>query len=335
MKRIMAVYDVDPFYASKFAEYANRNEKIPFMAVAFTSMGRLQAYTMQQPVELLLVGDDVTAKELEEIKVGQIVRLSETGMAMDDKPIVYKYQSSDQILREVMACYEVEAGDVAYLATGKKCTIIGVYSPVHRCGKTGFAITMGQILAKESRVLYISLEKYAGLERWMGTEHHKTLSDLLYYFRQGQYSSLRLSAVVHSFHELAYIPPVTYGEDLADISGDELSRLVTFIAKDSGYDTIILDIGDSEKGVEALLELCSVIYVPAKEDGISTIKLETWKRYLEKSRRAHLWERAMVVRLPHQSHVALPEQYLEQLLWGEVGDYVRCLLKGQRTEWSH
>ena len=59
MKRIMGVYDVDPFYADRFAEFANQKERIPFTAVAFTSMEKLQTFTRQRAIELLLVGDDV------------------------------------------------------------------------------------------------------------------------------------------------------------------------------------------------------------------------------------------------------------------------------------
>ena len=39
MKRIMAVYDVDPFYADRFAEFVNRKETVPFTAVALPVSG--------------------------------------------------------------------------------------------------------------------------------------------------------------------------------------------------------------------------------------------------------------------------------------------------------
>ena len=45
MKRIMGVYDVDPFYADRFAEFANQKERIPFTVVAFTGIAKLQAFT--------------------------------------------------------------------------------------------------------------------------------------------------------------------------------------------------------------------------------------------------------------------------------------------------
>lgn len=336
MKRIMAVYDVDPFYADKFAEFANQKEKTPFTAVAFSSIGRLKAYTEQQPVELLLVGDDVESGELDGLSVGQIIRLSETGMALDDgTPTVYKYQPSDQVLREVMACYQVRPEPAGMAVVGVKCTVVGIYSPVNRCGKTGFALTMGQILAKESKTLYISLEENSGLSRLTGNEHKGSLSDLLYHFRQGQYSGMRLSAVTYSLGNLDYVPPVTYAEDMADVRAEELELLVARIAADRKYEVILLDLGQFGRGVEKLLEMCDLIYVPVKEDCVSTAKLEEWRQYLDTSGRGRLWERMKMVKLPVPGVRTPAEAWLEQLLWGELGDFVRCMLKGQDTEWRH
>lgn len=336
MKRIMAVYDVDPFYADKFAEFANQKEKTPFIAVAFSSLGRLKAFTEQQPVELLLVGDDVEKGELEQLPVGQVVRLSETGLALDDgTPTVYKYQPSDDVLREVMACYQVRPEPVSLTVVGMKSAVIGVYSPVNRCGKTGFALTMGQILAKEARTLYLSLEENSGLSKLTGTEYKGSLSDLLYHFRQGQYSGMRLGAVTYSLGNLDYVPPVSYAEDLTDVRAEEVERLIERIAADRKYETILLDLGHFGRGVETLLELCDQIYVPVKEDCVSTAKLEEWRQYLKASGREQLWERMKMVKLPVPGVRVPAEAWLEQLLWGELGDFVRCMLKGQETEWRH
>lgn len=336
MKRIMAVYDVDPFYADRFAEFANQKEKTPFTAVAFTSLSRLKTFAEQQTVELLLVGNEVKKEELEGIAVGQIIRLGETGMAEEDgTPVIYKYQPSDNVLREVMACYQVQPEPARMTAVGIKSTVIGIYSPVNRCGKTGFALTMGQILAKEAKTLYVSLEENSGLSRLTGTKYQGSLSDLLYYFRQGQYNGMRRSAVTYSLGELDYVPPVTYAEDLADVSGEELEQLLGRIGGDGKYEVVLLDLGQFGRGVEGLLERCDMIYVPVKEDCVSAAKLEEWRQYLEASKRGRLWRRMKFIKLPNPGIAVPADGYLEQLLWGELGDFVRCMLKGQETEWKH
>ena len=63
MKYVMAVYDVDPSYAARFAEVVNQKEKLPFEVVAFTSMERLKAFAQETPVEILLVSGSVSRAE--------------------------------------------------------------------------------------------------------------------------------------------------------------------------------------------------------------------------------------------------------------------------------
>lgn len=98
-KKILAVYDVDPFYAERFSEFINQKESTPFMAIAFTSLARLKAFAQRQQIEILLAGDEVADQELEDLGVHQVVRLSEVTMVKTGAPAVYKYQASDSILK--------------------------------------------------------------------------------------------------------------------------------------------------------------------------------------------------------------------------------------------
>ena len=81
-------------------------------------------------------------------------------------------------------------------------------------------------------------------------------------------------------------------------------------------------------GSEELLGICDVVYVPVKDDVVSTAKLEEWKTYLNRSGRSAVWEKLRFLKLPEPGPLPARESYLEQLLWGQLGDYVRQLLKG-------
>lgn len=334
MKRILGVYDADPFYAERFAEFANQKERIPFTVVAFTSFSKVKAFSEKQPIEILLVDNQVDKEQLKEVKAGQILGLSESREEMNpDNSTIYKYQSSDAVLREVMACYQIQPVQNPLMAVGIKSMVIGVYSPINRCGKTSFSMILGQVMAKECHVLMISLEEHSALSRLTGTMYMGSLSDLIYYYRQGEYSPMRLGSMIYNWGGMDYVPPVVYAEDLAEIQGEELAGLITKIALDGGYDRIIVDIGNLGRGMEPLLEICQVIYTPIKEDCVSSAKMESWKDYLEKSKRSYLWEKVKLLKLPWLGAVCQTETYLEQLLWGEMGDFVRNLWKGQNREY--
>ena len=72
-------------------------------------------------------------------------------------------------------------------------SLIGVYSPIHRIGKTKYALELGKELAEKGPVLYLNLEEYAGGEHYFSKEQEQNLGDLLYYVRFRWYRICRRS----------------------------------------------------------------------------------------------------------------------------------------------
>lgn len=330
MKQVMAVYDVDPSYADRFAEVINQREKIPFTVMAFPSLEDLRSYAQEHPVELLLINSSVSREAVEGIGARYVVALAdgETVQADWEYPTVYKYQSSDNIIREVMVSYCEREVDAKLPELAARAQVIGVYSPIGRCLKTSFALTLGQLLAKETKTLYLNLEEFTGLSCLTQTQYQSDLSDLMYYYSQGTYSTLRLNSMIHSIGDLDYIPPARYPEDLAQVKTEKMSELISRIAAESVYEMVILDVGTFGRNVIPLLKICQAVYMPVKEDGISAAKLEEFFLLLETSGHGGLMEHIHKLKLPYHSSFGRRENYLEELLWGELGDYVRQLLRG-------
>lgn len=199
MKKIMAVYDADFRYADRLAEFVNQRSQVPFQVVAFTSLEKLKEFAAREKIDLLLAGSGVEKEQLDGIPAAQVVWLSENGVAEEGEAVVYKYQASDDLLREVMSWYRPQEIPVLMTAAGRRSRITGVYSPIGRCGKTSFALTLGQVLAREEKVLYITLEEFSGLSALTGTVYTGGLSDLLYYYTQREYSSVRLGSVTYNW----------------------------------------------------------------------------------------------------------------------------------------
>jgi len=165
-------------------EYINQKRNIPFEIQAFTNSTHLCTFGEKHAIEILLISDKAMCAEVEALRIGKIMILSE-GVhhpSLDQYPSVYKYQSSDAVIREVLTCYGESKSEPAEVQVMKKDTqIIGIYSPLGRVLKTSFALTLGQILAKDKAVLYLNLEEYAGFEVLFNKSYEKNLSDLIYY----------------------------------------------------------------------------------------------------------------------------------------------------------
>lgn len=330
-KRIMAVYDVDSFYAERLAEFVNQREKVPFLVAAFTSLECLKDYAEDHKIELLLINSAVSQDEIKKVGAARVVTLAEGEMIPleEQYPSVYKYQAADSIIREVLACYSVNSQEPDFSVITKTSSVIGIYSPVSRCLKTSLALTMGQLLARDVKVLYMNLEDCSGLGRLIGEEYSAGLSDLLYYYSQESFNWMRFGSAIYTWGDLDYVPPVKYPEDLNQVTSQEMAGLLSRIARECAYETIILDLGQYGKKAVEVLELCDVIYMPVKDDCVSAAKVEEFDEYLTSSGHEALKSRIVKLKLPYHCNFGRRNNYLEQLLWGELGDYTRQLLRKQ------
>ena len=215
------------------------------------------------------------------------------------------------------------------MIVGTKAKILGVYSPIGRCLKTSFSWTLGQQLGKNGKTLLVSMEEYSGFSRLVGEEMQSDLADVFYFYRQGNCSFARLSSMIYTWGNLDYIPPVRYPEDLVQITGEEMAEFLTRIASESSYEMLVVDMGNVGRHAIPMMDACDAVYMPVKDDCVSAAKLEEFEAYLETSGKRGLLEKIQRVKLPYHSGFGRRDTYLEQLVWGELGDYVRQLLKGK------
>lgn len=252
---------------------------------------------------------------------------------LDEYPSVYKYQSSSDVIREVMACYgEERAVAPAVFPILKKTTeILGIYSPLKRCLKTSFALAMGQILAKERAVLYLNLEEYSGFEELFGKSFDHNLSDLLYYVRQDNQNLIhKMNSMVQTVGNLDFIPPVRTPWDVHSTAWEDWEKLLEEIVRGSSYEVLVLDIGSEVDEIFQLLDKCKQIYMPVLPDTISVCKISQFENLLRIWDFAQILPKITKVRPPFHMDNSSGEAYVESLMWSELGDYVREILRRER-----
>lgn len=335
-KNIMAVYDLEIDYAYNFTEYFNCRKSIPFEIRAFTSVNHLMEFAGEMHIEILLISDRAMCAEINELDIGKIVILSE-GMyqpGLEKYPSVYKYQSSERVLREVMSCYSVgETSEANSIPLRKKTEIIGIYSPIGRSLKTSLALTMGQILSRKNSVLYLNLEECAGFEELLDVCYEHTLSDVLYFVRQKNRNlAHKISSMTEMIGNMEYIPPVRFPEEIQNATKEEWEYLLDILIYEGAYEVLILDMGKSMDGLWELLNRCDYIYVPVLSDVVSDAKIKHMERILDKQEWTSLREKIVRVRPPYYASVETGMKYIEQLPYGDLGDYVRILLSEEKYE---
>ena len=333
-KNIFAVCDLEVDYARNFMEYINQKRNIPFEIQAFTTIEGLLRFGAETHIELLLISGKAMCREIREMDIGKIVILSEGvhSPELDHYPSVYKYQSSANVVREVMACYGEEKAvvPVPFPVLKKTTEVLGIYSPLGRCLKTSIALAMGQILARSQAVLYLNLEGCSRFEELTGTSYAHNLSDLLYYVRQENQNLIhKMNGMIQTVNNLDFIPPVRTPSDIYSTKGEDWERLISESVRYSSYEVVILDIGQGVDELFSLLDQCSRIYMPVLSDEISVCKIAHFENLLR------IWDFPQILAKTTKLHppfhsAGTAEEYISQLVWSELGDYVKEILRKER-----
>lgn len=337
MRKILAICDLEVAYASHFMEYMNNRRKLPFQVQAFSSLDKVEEILQEETIEILLISERALQNRETEVSgwdIKQVIVLGE-GMKVkkyEEYPTVSKYQSSDSVIREVMSVYAAETREnQPDFVIKKETKVIGIYSPVGRCQKTSFALTLGQLLAKERSVLCLNMESCAGFELLFEQSYDRTLADVIYYLRQKTTMMIHhISSAVCSIENLDYLPPVVFPQDLVSVTLEEWTCLLNLLRRESPYEVILLDIGDGVSDICGLLELCDHIFVPEKQDLVSQAKLSQFEALLDTCMGQGSLSKVKKIKLPYFSVSDTTVQYLKQLQWSEFGDYVKNLIRKEQ-----
>lgn len=335
-REIIAVYDIEPEFASRFVSYLKSKYEERYDMYAFTELTALLEFVEKHRADMLIISQ----KSIEcvdnpivpdNLNVKRVVILSENccDSYMDYKA-VEKYRPADIVFREAVECaYEkkVETGEVKETVSDKE--IIGVYSPVNRCMKTTFSLTLSNLTGENRRVLYINFEEYSGLKKLLNVDYVGDLSDLVYYFLQDEESiKSRIYGIRREYKKFDFIPPMMFSNDIRNM---DMEMWVSFINAVSGlemYDTIVLDISDMMQDVTEILRICDCVYMPMLKDDISQAKISEFE---ERMYNRH--EDSVLAKI--RKFIINPEEYITdyadgmgRLINGRFKEFVREITGG-------
>lgn len=323
------IADPEASYADAFREYVNLRKSHLFQVRMCTEQDQLVKALSAEEVEILLLSAKWYETLKDFIRNECVIFLSEGSLPkeLNRFPAVYKYQSVENILREIMYYYSEQDEDVYYTQAHRDNKVIGIYSPSEGIRKNQFALALGQIIAEDRSVLYLNLEECSGFSEILDGSHWN-LTDLIYYVRQNKTSFLyRFNSMIRKLDRMDYIPPCESYVDFGQITVEEWQRLLHLIGTQSMYDVILLDFGNAAGHEIDLLRQCSGIYVPVGSDLISQGRLVQWEKHLQVSDGMDILEKLQKLELPECGTGPHSEEDLFMLPQQEMGAFVRGLLK--------
>lgn len=329
-QRVFAICDAEEAYAARLMEYMIEKVRLPYAFHLFTEAEELQKFLQREKVEILLIAENALKLLREEYvrrQVEQMFVLREgEGTERSDTACISKLQSPQAILGMMAESIgETSGWDPKETAPGAEVKLIGVYSPVKRCLQTTFALTLGQILAREHRTLYLNFENYSGFGQMLRRDFSLDMMDLMYYFRcDRERLAIRLPAVIQDINGLDYIPPTQSVMGMREADGKQWLELCEYVAAIREYEYVILDLDDAVDGLFDLLRHCSRIYTITKEDSFAVAKLNQYEQILKFNEMDEIADRTVKCKFPVFKEIP---RDLDALTYGELAGYVKAIVK--------
>lgn len=332
--RIFAICDAEKEYAFRFMEQLRLKQNLSFQMRVFTDSEKLVHFARQAPIDILLISERSFNEEVAQLRIGRTIVLSEGLQAEEETqyyPSLYKYQSSDAIVREIMSSYREGGTRKTIAQQGEEIRMIGVYSPVSVPQKLLFSMALGMVCAKTSRTLYLNLEAFSGFEEFLDCHYEWNLSDLVYLFRQKSASlAEKMNAMIDQIGGMDYLPPIQTPSDYTELTGEEWIHLIEAIGSVGNYDTIVLDLGQNMPEPLLVLSGCSRIFVPIAEDMLSAAREREFENLLAATGQEALADRLELVEPPPIDLEERGKGALEKLRWSSLGGYADTVWKSRR-----
>lgn len=284
MADILAICEKEKVFVQILAEYLRKKYRTELIIEAFDDADRLLAAAKEKRIGLCLIGEGMlVSTQLEELlnHTEHLVFLS----GKRHKDMIFKYQSVENVTRNLME-YCAEKGislfeNNTYLLGKRDTEIIAFYAPAHHILQSTFALTMGQMLAKEKKVLYLNFEAFSAFEYLLQKKFEHDMMDIFFFLHEekGRFR-LKLESMIERVGNLEYIPPIFCYPDTEEIDGSLWQKLLYRIIEEMDYQVLVLDMTEQTRGLFSMLEMCDEIYTCLQNDGLALAKAEQYERLL-------------------------------------------------------
>lgn len=283
IQKEILICDFEEEYAKRFAEVLLQKKGAFLQVRSCMSYETAKKLLEISHIQVLLISEEFPYEIRKQLRVEKRIVLTREhckDLGEEEKELM-KYQTAERLTAEVSELCREDF--LPSMRAGKrKSMTIGVYSPIHRIGRTTLSVKLGKLLAERENVLYLNLETYAGIGGYFPEEKGQDLSHLLYYVKQEAGDiSVQISSMVRQMDALDYISPMKVWTDLRSVTMEEWKKLLERLKNQSIYSVLILDIGSSVSDIPELLESLDLIIVPVLEDIYGQAKLRQYRTMLK------------------------------------------------------
>ena len=275
IKRV-ALCDQEADYVKKFIRQAQVGLGRSLRFVGITSE---EGFGAQKNIDL---NRGFWTKALLEEYEGRCVLLCEERLPKEFHHMsgVFKYRSVSALLNEL---YRTKAWESVmtrdfnpYVQRGK---VICIYSPGGNPENTCYAMSLGNALAEESKVIYINLKANQDYVKAFGLVDGEGLGDLLCHMNRGQAIG-EIRQFLRDFGDMQVIMPLSQCAQASEVKDKDLDALTEFIRSQGLFDYIIYDLGEITEGILKVFLDCDIRVLISGSGTMERVSIDKFKENL-------------------------------------------------------
>lgn len=244
MEQILAILDGEEAYVTRLLRYWNSQEGVGITAAAFTNEESLYCYMEKHKIGLLLCEAGIY-RSMEHPPDCKTVLLSGQGYVResDGMPVIFKFQSAQEIMDEIMGYYQELRTEAADTAVADGTMICTVCSPSGGSGVTALALALARKKSKNGRVFFLSLDPFYRPESSGGSKH-EALTKAIYYIKQNSAGlKEKLNQFIMKNERLDCLCGVAHWADISECTAQEMGELLRELSAFGRYELLVIDAG--------------------------------------------------------------------------------------------
>ncbi|MBC7884458.1 MAG: hypothetical protein H7X99_03240 [Saprospiraceae bacterium] len=284
MEKILAIYDSDVIYATRFMEYFKKKKDFNFEISAFTRKDSLKEFLLLHRIEILLIGNEIILEEIssENIKYNyQLVEDIRNERAIE-QACIFKYQSAQAVMAEVIADYVKKENEtqVNYNPTGVE--IISVFSPILNAAKLSFAWSISTLLSESKKVLFVPLDLLPIQLLSSVDSTSQSLSEFIYYLKENPNIIMKMKSLLAYDGNLSYLTGLTHGFDLLSLIKEDICKWIEELKTHTDYQTVVFYLGYYADPIIELMNQSDSVFILSAGSQYEKMVLKEWEHQMDR-----------------------------------------------------
>ena len=313
----LAICDEDELYCRRLDEYLRSNLGLGFDIFSFTEFDLMEQFVKKTKIALLMIAESAL-EGIDDLRLSENVRnvlvldegFGSGSLVCEDgecttglnKKYINKYQPASVIVNDIVGFCTEEAEEFTGLslsAAPGKGSVIGLYSPLSKCGQTTLAVNMAEKLARDAKVIFLSFESFSTLPQMLNLNSDEDITDLIYYADiEAERFGLHLEKIKKSRNGVDYVMPARTAMQIREISCQKLKHLYSLLINECGYDYIVVDLTEYPGEFFDIAALCYRLITITRPFASDQYKLKLFEEVLMQSELEEVREKLVKCQVP-------------------------------------